>query len=145
MNPFYSIFLLLQGSSKKSYAFEYSVQEDFTGITHSRKETADENGVVRGVYEVLDPNCIIRRVEYQADNVKGFKVLNTSKRSCQEPAKKVELPYIVTPTATVLTTKRPRRKVPPNPTLSSTAYIPPPPASPVPTKQGKTLWSEWNF
>ena len=130
---------------EKSYAFEYSVQEDLTGITHSRKETADENGVVRGVYEVLEPNCVIQRVEYQADHVKGFKVLKTSKRSCQQKDllsgnlnNKHELPYIVTPTATVLTTKRPRRKVVSNPTvIPSGGYIPAPPVSPVPTRQGK--------
>ena len=134
--------IYFQESLKKSYTFEYSVQEDVTGITHSRKETADENGVVRGVYEILEPNCIIRRVEYQADHVKGFKVLKTAKRSCQESAKKQhavklsenphavkELPYIVTPTATVLTsTKRPRRKV------NHSGYISPPPA---PSEQGK--------
>ena len=115
-----------------------------TGITHSRKETADENGVVRGVYEVLEPNCVIQRVEYQADYVKGFKVLKTSKRSCQQQIQdllsgnnKHELPYIVTPTATVLTTKRPRRKVSSNPTVIPSGYIPAPPVSPVPTKQGK--------
>ena len=138
--PVKNFLFSFQESTEKSYAFEYSVQEDLTGITHSRKETADENGVVRGVYEVLEPNCVIQRVEYQADHVKGFKVLKTSKRSCQQQDlsgnNKHELPYIVTPTATVLTTKRPRRKVS-NPTVIPSGYIPAPSVSPVPTKQGK--------
>ena len=136
---------ILQQSSKKPYAFEYSVQDDLTGITHSRKETADINGVVRGVYEILEPSCVIRRVEYQADHVKGFKVLNTSQRSCQEQSKNNEkvsdLPYIVTPTATLLDkTERPKRKIEfSSPTRSpgNVGYIPPPPVGGGPTQSKK--------
>ena len=73
-----------QASKTNSYSFEYSTQDGDTGITHSRKETADEFGVVRGVYELLEPNCIIRRIEYQADQVHGFQILGMSTKSCQE-------------------------------------------------------------
>ena len=82
------IFFLKQASASNSYVFEYSVQAEDTGVTHSRKETADEYGVVRGVYEVLEPNCIIRRIEYQADHRHGFQILGITQRSCQEEKQK---------------------------------------------------------
>ena len=77
-------FSQFQASKTNSYSFEYSTQDGETGITHSRKETADEFGVVRGVYELLEPNCIIRRIEYQADQVHGFQILGMSTKSCKE-------------------------------------------------------------
>ena len=72
-------------------------------------------------------------------------MLNTSQRSCQEQSKnneKVsELPYIVTPTATLLDkTERPKRKIEfSSPTRSpgNVGDIPPPPVGGGPTQSKK--------
>ena len=103
---------IFQDSASKSYAFEYSVQDEL-GITHSRKETSDEYGLVRGVYEVIEPNCAIRRLEFQADKRNGFQILGITNRSCQEQGQRKNLKF--------------------NPTVAPTlGFIPPPP------KEGKT-------
>lgn len=68
-----------------------------TGVTHSRVEATDFLGIAHGYYEVREPDCIIRRVQYNAEASSGFRVLNMNKRSCDElPAnankqRKVEL------------------------------------------------------
>ena len=56
-----------------------------SGTTHSRKEESDDNngGALNGSYEVEYPGCIIRRVDYNADSVEGFKVLGVTRRSCE--------------------------------------------------------------
>jgi hypothetical protein len=143
-----------QGSSKKSYAFEYSVNDESTGFTHSRKESSDENGVVRGAYEVLEPGCIIRRVEYQADHYGGFQILGITKRFCANPVNLPKPPYLVEASATILPpappapppkwTQRPsykERKRQFSPTVApySNSYLPPPPPTPTNNRQqGKT-------
>ena len=43
------MFELLQG---QPYSFNYSILDDKTGITHSRDESSDDEGVIRGTYEV---------------------------------------------------------------------------------------------
>ena len=103
-----------QASASNAYAFEYTTQAEDTGVTHSRKETADEYGVVRGVYEILEPNCIIRRIEYQADHRHGFQILGITQRSCQEEKQKF------------------------HPTVATSGFIPPPPPSPTKT-EGKSI------
>ena len=90
------------------------MQDAETGITHSRKETADEFGVVRGVYELLEPNCIIRRIEYQADQVHGFQILGMSTKSCQEED---------VPKKAFKPTLAPGGFIPP-PTIAGKAFIP---------------------
>ena len=40
---------LFQG---KPYSFNYSILDEETGVTHSRDESSDEKGVIRGSYEV---------------------------------------------------------------------------------------------
>ena len=37
----------------KPYSFNYSILDEDTGVTHSRDETSDHEGVVRGSYEVI--------------------------------------------------------------------------------------------
>merc|ERR1711936_69172 len=58
--------------------------------THSRDEHSDEKGVIRGSYEVREPGCIIRRVDYQADHTHGFKILEISRRPCSGTETKQE-------------------------------------------------------
>ena len=36
----------------KPYSFNYSILDEETGVTHSRDESSDEKGVIRGSYEV---------------------------------------------------------------------------------------------
>ena len=52
------------------------------GNSHSRKEESDDNGTVTGSYEIEYPGCIIRRVDYKADSIEGFKVMGVTRRSC---------------------------------------------------------------
>ncbi|TRY76401.1 hypothetical protein TCAL_05339 [Tigriopus californicus] len=73
---------------KHAYGFEYSVFDENSGLTHSRQESGDENGVVTGSYEVLEPDCTIRRVTYRADEVHGFDVLNIERIPCNEQQRK---------------------------------------------------------
>ena len=93
--------------------FEYTTKAEDNLVTHSRKETADEYGVVRGVYEILEPNCVIRRIEYQADHRHGFQILGITQRSCQEAKRKF------------------------HPTVATSGFIPPPPP-PKTTPEGRT-------
>ena len=37
---------------EKPYSFNYSILDEKTGITHSRDESSDDQGVIRGTYEV---------------------------------------------------------------------------------------------
>ena len=69
------------------------------------------------MYEILEPNCIIRRIEYQADHRHGFQILGITQRSCQEVEK---------------------RKF--HPTVATSGFIPPPP-SPKTTPKGKTIYN----
>ena len=106
-------YLIFQASASNSYVFEYTTKAEDNLVTHSRKETADEYGVVRGVYEILEPNCVIRRIEYQADHRHGFQILGITQRSCQEAKQKF------------------------HPTVATSGFIPPPPP-PKTTPEGRT-------
>ena len=44
----------------------------------------NDEGKLKGFYEVVDPGCIIRKVEYAAGGDRGFQVLDISRRSCEE-------------------------------------------------------------
>ena len=55
-----------------------------TGITHSRVEAIDFFGVAHGYYEVLEPDCVVRRVQFNAEVSSGFRVLSINKRNCDE-------------------------------------------------------------
>ena len=37
---------------EKPYSFNYSILDEETGISHSREESSDDRGVVRGAYKV---------------------------------------------------------------------------------------------
>ena len=74
----------LQPTVRKPYSFSYTIYDENTGLTHARDETADEEGVVVGSYEVLDPDCVIRRVTYRASKEIGFNVVDTQTRPCNE-------------------------------------------------------------
>ena len=78
----------LQPTVRKPYSFSYTIFDENTGLTHARDETADEEGVVVGSYEVLDPDCVIRRVTYRASKESGFNVVDTQTRPCNELQKK---------------------------------------------------------
>ncbi len=69
---------------KEPYAFSYTILDENTGLTHSREEEGDEHGVVVGSYEVLEPDCHLRRVRYRADREHGFDVLGVERRPCDE-------------------------------------------------------------
>lgn len=126
------------------------MQEESTGVTHSRKENADDNGVVRGVYEVLEPNCMIRRIEYQADHAQGFQILNMTRRSCNQEAaaeivQNTNNYNAVTASATILpppspSSPRPQYEQPQHrfkPTVApNEGHLPPPPIVPI-ASQGK--------
>jgi hypothetical protein len=53
-------------------------------MTHARDETASDDGVVVGSYEVLDSNCFVRKVTYKASKEAGFNVIDTATRPCSE-------------------------------------------------------------
>ena len=73
---------------RKPYSFSYTIYDENTGLTHARDETADEEGVVAGSYEVLDPDCVIRRVTYRASRESGFNVVDTQTRPCNDVQRK---------------------------------------------------------
>jgi hypothetical protein len=60
-----------------------SYYDKLTGTTHSRAEDADLTGVIRGYYEVHEPDCVVRRVQYSADVESGFRVVAVSTRTCE--------------------------------------------------------------
>lgn len=64
------------------YAFAYSIFDENTGLTHSRHEEGDDEGGVTGFYEVLEPDCTVRKVTYRADKDHGFDVLNIERTPC---------------------------------------------------------------
>ena len=67
--------------------FKHTYVDSSTGITHSRVEATDFLGVAHGHYEVREPDCVIRRVQYNAEASSGFRVLNVNRRGCdQHPA-----------------------------------------------------------
>ena len=65
------------------YTFRYTVLDSSSGISHSRNEKSDDLGDVSGSYEVEYPGCVIRRVDYNANSLEGFKVLGVTRRSCE--------------------------------------------------------------
>ena len=69
---FYSFFLFFDFQNPyvtsepfTPYAFSYTILDENTGLTHAREEEGNEHGVVTGSYEVLEPNCRVRKVEYR--------------------------------------------------------------------------------
>ena len=40
--------------------------------------------IAHGYYEILEPDCVIRRVQYSAEASSGFRVINLSKRGCDQ-------------------------------------------------------------
>ena len=71
-----------ENSGEQIYSFGYTVLDSSSGTSHSRKEESDDAGSVTGSYEVEYPGCIIRRVDYNADESNGFQVLSVTRRSC---------------------------------------------------------------
>ena len=63
---------------------KHSYLDKTTGITHSRVEASDFFGIAHGYYEILEPDCVIRRVQYSAEASSGFRVINLSKRGCDQ-------------------------------------------------------------
>lgn len=56
------------------YAFNYGVNDPYTGDIKSHEEVRDGD-VVRGSYTVNEPDGTIRVVEYTADDYNGFNVV----------------------------------------------------------------------
>ncbi|KAK3908857.1 Cuticle protein 19 [Frankliniella fusca] len=56
------------------YAFDYSVRDPSTGDTKSQWESRVD-GVVRGMYSLLQPDGSLRSVSYTADNQNGFRAV----------------------------------------------------------------------
>ncbi|XP_026272367.1 larval cuticle protein A3A-like [Frankliniella occidentalis] len=54
-----------------AYAFSYGVQDPTTGDAKQQKEEL-HNGVVQGVYSLVEPDGTTRTVHYTADHVNGF-------------------------------------------------------------------------
>ena len=79
----YFYFILKENEGEPIYTFRYTVLDSSSGISHSRKEDSDDSGHVTGSYEVEYPGCVIRRVDYKANSVEGFKVIGVTRRSCE--------------------------------------------------------------
>ncbi|KAB0800338.1 hypothetical protein PPYR_06078 [Photinus pyralis] len=58
----------------QNYEFEYGISNPHTG-DHKSQWEKKENGVVFGVYSLLDPDGFMRIVEYTADSVNGFRAI----------------------------------------------------------------------
>jgi len=60
------------------YSYSYGVNDHHTGDQKSASETRD-GGVVKGHYSLVQPDGVLRTVEYVADPVHGFqaKVINS--------------------------------------------------------------------
>eukprot|EP00096_Caligus_rogercresseyi_P003492 TRINITY_DN1659_c0_g1_i1.p2 TRINITY_DN1659_c0_g1~~TRINITY_DN1659_c0_g1_i1.p2 ORF type:complete len:110 (+),score=33.19 TRINITY_DN1659_c0_g1_i1:146-475(+) len=56
----------------KPFAYNYGVQDDYTGTVFDKSETQDEYGSVNGEYRVHLPDGRIQIVKYHADHEGGF-------------------------------------------------------------------------
>lgn len=54
-----------------SYAYNYGVSDDLTGDVKSQHEYRDGD-VVKGQYQLLEPDGSVRTVDYAADDINGF-------------------------------------------------------------------------
>ncbi|XP_047496352.1 larval cuticle protein A3A-like [Penaeus chinensis] len=54
------------------YAFSLNIADDETTNYHTRSETQDENGVVRGSFSYVAPNGIRYITTYSADPINGY-------------------------------------------------------------------------
>ncbi|KAG7157907.1 Cuticle protein 16.8-like 1 [Homarus americanus] len=72
------------GSRGMPYQFGWIVDDEATANFQTRQETGDEEGVVTGCYQVLDPNGLVRTVTYRADDG-GFRVLSLTRGPDKTP------------------------------------------------------------
>ena len=56
----------------RPFAYEYGVQDAYSGADFAKKEIQDEYGVVTGEYRVALPDGRIQIVTYRADHEGGF-------------------------------------------------------------------------
>merc|ERR1712002_606884 len=54
------------------FAYEYGVQDEYTGAAFQKAETQNDYGVVEGSYKVSLPDGRIQTVTYHADHEGGF-------------------------------------------------------------------------
>lgn len=58
--------------AKPDYSFAYGVENPNTGDSHGHSETRD-GSTVTGEYSVMEPDGVLRRVQYTADPKNGFR------------------------------------------------------------------------
>lgn len=58
--------------AKPNYSFSYGVDNPNTGDSHGHSETRD-GSTVTGEYTVMEPDGVLRRVQYTADPKNGFR------------------------------------------------------------------------
>ena len=50
----------------------------YSGGPSAKHEEKGSDGVTRGYYSYLDANGVIQRVEYEADDITGFKIVSAT-------------------------------------------------------------------
>jgi len=68
---FYTFTINIFQDENPRYAYEYSVDDSYTGDKKSQKEERDGE-VVKGEYSLVEPDGSIRTVTYYADWDNGF-------------------------------------------------------------------------
>ncbi|KAK5649245.1 hypothetical protein RI129_000274 [Pyrocoelia pectoralis] len=58
----------------QNYEFEYGISDPHTG-DHKSQWEKKEDGVIYGMYSLLDPDGSMRIVEYTADSINGFRAV----------------------------------------------------------------------
>ncbi|CAL4121870.1 unnamed protein product [Meganyctiphanes norvegica] len=71
------------------YNFGWIVDDEATANYQTRQETANNEGVVMGCYQVLEPTGLVRTVTYIADDG-GFRVLNLTNGPDKTPCPGIE-------------------------------------------------------
>ena len=56
----------------KPFAYQYGVNDDYSGTKFDKAETQDDYGNVKGEYKVLLPDGRTQIVSYTADHTNGF-------------------------------------------------------------------------
>jgi len=80
------------------YSYSYGVKDALTGDQKSATETRD-GGVVKGSYSLVQPDGVLRTVNYVADPVHGFQAQVINSAPGVHAVKKVAAPVAVAPVA----------------------------------------------
>ncbi|CAG7835055.1 unnamed protein product [Allacma fusca] len=80
------------------YSYSYGVKDALTGDVKSASESRD-GGVVKGSYSLVQPDGVLRTVNYVADPVHGFQAQVLNSAPAVHAVKKVVAPVAVAPVA----------------------------------------------